>query len=53
MLVDAGDALKRIEIAFRVADESAVPLALEKQVVLGGGRLNSMNSDGIRMYLSR
>jgi hypothetical protein len=35
--VDASDALKRIEIAFRVVDDSAVPLALEKQVVLGGG----------------
>jgi len=34
--VDAGDVLKRIEIAFRVTDDSAVPLALEKQVVLGG-----------------
>ncbi len=34
--VDAGDVLKRIEIAFRVVDDSAVPLALEKQVVLGG-----------------
>lgn len=37
--VDAGDVWKRIEIAFRVADDSAVPLALEKQVVLGGGRI--------------
>jgi hypothetical protein len=37
--VDAGDALKHIEIAFRVVDDSAVPLALEKQVVLGGGRI--------------
>jgi hypothetical protein len=34
--VDVGNVLKRIEIAFRVVDESAVPLALEKQVVLGG-----------------
>jgi AAA domain len=39
VLVDAGDALKRIEIAFRVVDDSAVPLALEKQVVLGGSRI--------------
>jgi hypothetical protein len=37
--VDGGDELKRIEIAFRVKDESAVPLALDKQVVLGGGRI--------------
>jgi len=37
--VDASDVLKRIEIAFRVVDDSAVPLALEKQVVLGGGRI--------------
>lgn len=34
--VDASEAIGRIEIAFRVVDESAVPLALEKQVVLGG-----------------
>lgn len=36
--VDVSDVLKRIEIAFRVYD-SAVPLALEKQVVLGAGRI--------------
>jgi AAA domain len=34
--VNADDVLKRIKIAFRVIDDSAVPLALEKQVVLGG-----------------
>ena len=28
--------IEQIEIAFRVVDESAVPLALERQVVLGG-----------------
>lgn len=33
------DVLKRIEVAFRVRDNSAVPLALEKQVVLGGGHI--------------
>ena len=37
--VDVGDVLKRIEIAFRVVDDSAVPLALEKQMVLGAGRI--------------
>ncbi len=37
--VDASDVLKRIEMAFRVVDDSAVPLALEKQGVLGGGRI--------------
>jgi hypothetical protein len=37
--VDAQSVLKRIEIAFRVVDESAVPLALENQVVLGGARI--------------
>ncbi len=37
--VDAGDVFKRVEIAFRVVDDSAVPLALEKQVVLGGRRI--------------
>jgi hypothetical protein len=39
VLVDAGDAFKRIKIAFRVIDDSAVPLALAKQVVLGGNRI--------------
>jgi len=39
VLVEAADVLKRIESAFRVVDESAVPLALEKQVVLGGRRI--------------
>ena len=34
--VDASAVMEQIEIAFRVVDESAVPLALEKQVVLGG-----------------
>jgi hypothetical protein len=34
--VDISNVFKRIEIAFRVMDNSAVPLALEKQVVLGG-----------------
>jgi hypothetical protein len=37
--VDAQSVLERIEIAFRVVDESAVPLALENQVVLGGARI--------------
>jgi hypothetical protein len=37
--IDAGDMLTRVEIAFRVVDDSSVPLALEKQVVLGGGRI--------------
>jgi hypothetical protein len=34
--VDAADILKQLEIAYRVKDQSAVPLALEKQLVLGG-----------------
>lgn len=38
-LIDPSDVLKRIEIAFRVVDDSAVPLALAKQVVLGGRRI--------------
>jgi hypothetical protein len=37
--VDAQGLLERIEIAFRVVDDSAVPLALENQVVLGGARI--------------
>jgi hypothetical protein len=39
VLVDVSDVLKRIEIAFRVVDDSAVPLALANQVVLGGKRI--------------
>lgn len=39
VLVDAHEALKRIEIAYRVTDESAIPLALPKQVALGGARI--------------
>jgi hypothetical protein len=34
--VDAADILEHLEIAYRVKDQSAVPLALEKQLVLGG-----------------
>ncbi|RWQ64222.1 AAA family ATPase [Mesorhizobium sp.] len=36
VLVDASRVLARVEVAFRVVDESAVPLALPKQIVLGG-----------------
>ena len=37
--VDMGDVLKRVSVAHRVRDNSAVPLVLEKQVVLGGARI--------------
>jgi hypothetical protein len=40
VLVDALDALKRIEIAYRVVDESAIPLALSGQIALGGVGIN-------------
>jgi len=43
VVVDAGDSLKRVEIAFRVVEDSAVPLALRKQIVLGGAKLNLAN----------
>jgi hypothetical protein len=36
VLVDASKVLERVELAFRVKDESAVPLALANQIVLGG-----------------
>jgi hypothetical protein len=36
VLVDASKVLAGVEVAFRVVDESAVPLALPKQIVLGG-----------------
>src|ERR1700679_286709 len=34
--MDAGEVFKDVEIAYRVVDDSAIPLALPKQVVLGG-----------------
>lgn len=40
VLVDASKVLARVEVAFRVVDESAVPLALPKQVVLGGSSIS-------------
>jgi hypothetical protein len=43
--VDANSALKRVEIAFRVVDDSAVPLALNKQVVLGGAKIELAKLD--------
>ena len=36
VLIDASSLLSRIQLSFRVRDDSAVPLALDKQVVLGG-----------------
>lgn len=33
---DGAGVLRRLEIAYRIKDQSAVPLALEKQIVLGG-----------------
>jgi hypothetical protein len=47
VIVDAGDVLRQTEIAFRVVDDSAVPLALEKQVVLGGSCIELKN---LRMH---
>jgi len=37
--VDVDNVLRHVEVAFRVRDDSAVPLALAKQVVLGGSRI--------------
>jgi hypothetical protein len=39
ILLDPGNLLQRIEIAYRVNEESAVPLALPKQIVFGGSRI--------------
>jgi hypothetical protein len=39
VLVDASAVFDRVRVAFRVIDDSAVPLALEKQIVLGGNRI--------------
>lgn len=43
VLVDATKVLQRVEIAFRVLDDSAVPLALENQVLLGGANIDLPN----------
>jgi hypothetical protein len=45
VLVDASKVFARIEIAFRVIDESAVPLALPKQIVFGGPAINLAEID--------
>jgi len=39
VLVDASKVLERVELAFRVVEESAVPLALAHQIVLGGASI--------------
>jgi hypothetical protein len=39
VLVDAARVFARVESAYRVVDESAVPLALAKQIVLGGSSI--------------
>ena len=43
VLVDAARVFARVEAAFRVLDESAVPLALPKQIVLGGPSIDLAN----------
>lgn len=40
VLIDSEDVLSRIQIAFRITDDSAVPVALDGQVVLGGQHIN-------------
>jgi hypothetical protein len=39
--LDASSVLKQVEMAFRVRDHSAVPLALDRQMVLGGRLLDA------------
>ncbi|NKM29600.1 AAA family ATPase [Rhizobium laguerreae] len=55
--VDASKILKSVEVAFRVVDESAVPLALPSQIVLGGAQiprdqLGSHEGSLVALYLS-
>lgn len=47
--IDDDGILERVEIAYRVIDDSAVPLALSKQVVLGGRiiPLEELRSDSL------
>ncbi|MFG1294060.1 AAA family ATPase [Xanthobacter versatilis] len=44
-LVDTAPELARIEVAYRVREDSAVPLALPGQIVLGGTELTPSNLD--------
>jgi hypothetical protein len=44
--VDTAPELDRIEVAYRVREDSAVPLALPGQVILGGAELTSGDLDG-------
>jgi hypothetical protein len=52
VLVDAGDVLRRIKVAFRIDGDSAVPLALDKQLVLGGAKIKLDELGGRRNVLA-
>jgi AAA domain len=45
--IDSVPALARVEVAYRVREESAVPLALPGQTVLGGRALTARDLDGL------
>jgi hypothetical protein len=45
-LIESVPALARIEVAYRVREDSAVPLALPRQTILGGARLTAAELDG-------
>ncbi|MGO7531207.1 hypothetical protein [Rhizobium leguminosarum] len=45
--VDAAPELARIEVAYRVREDSAVPLALPGQVILGGAELTPRDLDAL------
>lgn len=44
--IESVPALARIEVAYRVREESAVPLALPGQTILGGARLTARDLEG-------
>lgn len=44
--VETAPELKRIEVAYRVREESAIPLALPGQIILGGAELTATELDG-------
>jgi len=44
--VDAVPELARVEVAYRVKEDSAVPLALPGQIILGGAELMPADLDG-------
>jgi hypothetical protein len=46
-MIESTPSLSRVEVAYRVREDSAVPLALEGQTILGGKVLTARDLDGL------